>query len=168
MISYDVYGQAFTVDEKDLLFRPAVYGLLIENNQILMSKNERGIWQLPGRRLETDEAPTHVIRHHLRQLTGLTLQVTALVFVEDMFHMDELGQAWHLSGMFYALSRLDTSNALMVSEDVSLRSEWVPLVMLQRENLQFGYEAIQAAILHVQIKKSQTNILDTSIKRALS
>lgn len=168
MICYDVYGQAFVVEEKDVLFRPAVYGLLIENNQILLVKNERGLWELPGRRLETHEAPTHIVRHHLRQLTGLTLRVSSLVFVEDAFHMDESGQAWHLSMMYYDLSRLDASAAVVIAEDMSLQTEWVPSVMVQRESLQFGYEAIQAAILHEQIKESQSNILEPKIKRALS
>ena len=75
--------------------------------------------------------------------------VRSLVFVEDQYRVEETGQAWHLSALYYQLARPDAAAAIVDLRGAFL-PEWVPLSDLQRTQMQFGFEAVQAGRLRVQ------------------
>ena len=152
IVCYDIYGNAVPVAAESITFRPAVYGIFIENSQILLQKQpQTDLWHPPGTMLAVSNTPTQVIRHYFRQITGLTPVIRSLLFVEDQYFIDEERRAWKLSAMFYALERpLTTATALTESEEAA-KTEWVPLTDLQREQFQFGYEAILAGKLQLKL-----------------
>ena len=145
IVCYDIYGNAVPVAAESITFRPAVYGIFIENSQILLQKQpQTGLWHPPGTLLAASDTPTQVIRHYIRQIIGLTPGIGSLLFVEDQYFIDEERRAWKQSAMYYGLERpLSSATALTESEEAS-QTEWVPLADLQREQFQFGYEAVQA------------------------
>ncbi|MEM7119145.1 MAG: hypothetical protein AAF614_42400, partial [Chloroflexota bacterium] len=72
------------------------------------------------------------------------------VFVEDQYlYEDE--QAWSLSVLYYALSRPTTTSSTVAEPTSNLTRAWIDLDELQREKLQFGYEAIRAGQLHLKL-----------------
>lgn len=152
IVCYDIHGNAVPVAAESITFRPAVYGIFIENSQILLQKQpQTGLWHPPGTLLSANDTPTQVIRHYIRQIIGLTPVIGSLLFVEDHYVIDEERRAWKLSAMYYDLERpLSAATALTESEDAS-QTEWVPLANLQREQFQFGYEAVQAGKLQQKL-----------------
>ncbi|GJM42366.1 MAG: hypothetical protein DHS20C20_26480 [Ardenticatenaceae bacterium] len=151
-VCYDIHGNAIPVAAESITFRPAVYGIFIENSQILLQKQpQTGLWHPPGTLLAASATPTQVIRHYIRQIIGLTPVIGSLLFVEDQYFIDEERRAWKLSAMYYGLERpLSSATALTESEEAS-QTGWVPLADLQREQFQFGYEAVQAGKLQQKL-----------------
>lgn len=148
IICYDIHGNGVPVAPEALLFQPAVYGLFIENNQILLDKQEEtGLWHPPGAILNNLETPAQVMRQTFRKFTGMTPTLGPLLYVEDQYLIDAERRAWRLSVMYYGLQRPSTAATLKESD----RLEWVPLADLKREQMQFGYEAIQAGRLVLKL-----------------
>lgn len=145
---YDPHGNKHAVAIDSLTFLPAAYGLLIENNHILLTKHKiSGLWFPPGITLAAGETPTQAVRQHFRRVTGMVPEVDALVFVEDRYLYEE-EQGWKLSAMYYALRRSTTAVSTVTEATDNIPKQWLDLADLSREQLQFGYEAIRASELH--------------------
>jgi ADP-ribose pyrophosphatase YjhB (NUDIX family) len=149
---YDVYGNAVPVAPESIVFRPAVYGIFIENDYILLLRHPQSeLWHPPGSVLASHETPTQAVRHYFRQLTGMTPILGPLLFVEDQYHVDDARQAWHLSVLYYALDRPVATAATLAELEGSVQPGWLPLAELKRNQMQFGYEAIQAGWLRLRL-----------------
>lgn len=152
IVCYDIHGNAVPVAAESITFRPAVYGIFIENSQVLLQKQpQTDLWHPPGTMLTTSNPPTQVIRHYFRQITGLTPVIGSLLYVEDQYFLDEARRAWKLSAMYYGLERPLTTATSLTEEEETTQTQWVPLADLQREQFQFGYEAVQAGKLQQQL-----------------
>jgi ADP-ribose pyrophosphatase YjhB (NUDIX family) len=148
ILCHDVSGGTFPVAPEALFFRPAVYGIFIENSQVLLQKQPQTmLWQPPGTILAENETPTQAVRHIFRRLTGMTPRVGVMLYVEDQYVMDSDRRAWHLSVVYYALERPSTAATISDSSKI----EWVPLDELDRSQMQFGYEAVQAGRLRLKL-----------------
>ena len=149
---YDVYGKAVPVATESIAFRPAVYGILIENDQVLLLRHPRTeLWYPPGSVLASHDTPTQTVRHYFRQLTGMTPILGPLLFVEDQYYIDDARQAWHLSVLYYVLDRPVATATTPADVESSAEPDWLPLVELKRNQMQFGYEAIQAGWLRLRL-----------------
>jgi ADP-ribose pyrophosphatase YjhB (NUDIX family) len=149
---YDVTGNAVTIASEAITFRPAVYGIFIENQQIILLKHPiTDLWFPPGRILESHEIPTQVVRHYFRRYTDMMPALGSLLFVEDQYRVDENGRAWHLSALYYALSRAGATVTAGSGPVETVPYEWIPLSALKRDRMMFGYEAIQAGQLRLKI-----------------
>lgn len=149
---YDRDGRSFPVDPEALTFAPAVYGIFIENDRVLLMRQppaER--WQLPGGILNQLETPTQAVRHHIRNLTGITPMLGPLLAVEEQYHLDADRQAWHLSVMYYALDRPPLTATTLAEIEGDAEREFVPISTLHRQQLQFGYDAILAGQARLRI-----------------
>ncbi len=140
---FDLLGQLQQAPPTAVVFRPAVYGILIENNQILLQRQpETGMWALPGGIVPAAETPVQALRQAVRLAAGFIPEIGTLLFVEELYQMKNEA-AWRLAGLYFALSRPNAAYA-MIDFDTPAQPEWVPLNTLQREQLQFGYDAICA------------------------
>ncbi len=149
---YDAAGNAVAVAPEAITFRPAVYGIFIENQQvILLAHPQTMLWYPPGRILQNHEVPTQVVRHTFRQVTDMMPALGLLLFVEDQYRVDENGRAWHLSVLYYALNRAEVTPTTFSGLASTPQYEWIPLSALRRERILFGYEAIQAGRLGVRL-----------------
>ncbi|MCA9925579.1 MAG: NUDIX domain-containing protein [Anaerolineales bacterium] len=149
---YDLQGNPTPVSPDNLLFRPAVYGIFIENQQVLLIKHPiTGLWQPPGGILKANEPPRQAVRHFFRDVAGMTPDLGPLLHVEDAYRIDEQGQAWHLTIMYYALERPQATVATLTEIESAVQPDWVPLSECRREQFQLGYEAIEAGKLRTQI-----------------
>jgi ADP-ribose pyrophosphatase YjhB (NUDIX family) len=148
IICHDVEGNPIPVAQEAVLFRPAVYGILIEHNQVLLQKHpDSTLWQPPGAVLGENETPAQTVRQIFRQLTGMTPRPGPMLFVEEQYVIDGEQRAWHLGVVYYALERPSTASTLSESGKI----EWVALDNLQRQQMQFGYEAVQAGRLQLKL-----------------
>jgi hypothetical protein len=143
---YDALGNAMAVAPEKLVYRPAVYGLFVEHGEIwLLHHPDTRLYYPPGLIVAENQSPRPALLACLRQLTGLTLATGPLLFLEEQYRMDESGQAWHLSAMYYGVLRPPLAVTMPVETNTTVQTSWVPLGDLTREQMQFGYQAIQAA-----------------------
>ena len=151
---FDAQGNAVLVPQEEITFRPAVYGIFLEEGAILlMRRSDTGLFLPPGKILDSHEAPKQTIRHLFREVTNVLPVPGPLLFVEDLYHVDRHRKAWHLSVLYYALERpTAVSTPLVPHERDVMKAEWVKLPALKREAMQFGYEAVKAAELRLSLK----------------
>ena len=143
-------GHAQAVAAKDLIFRPAVYGIFIELDQVLLLRNqETQLLSPPGRIVSENEEPTQAIRHYFRELANITPALGSLLFIETQYRQEN-DQAWKLSALYYAIERPSLAS-IRFSEDITQYPEWLPINSLDRTQFQFGYEAVQAGKLQHQL-----------------
>ncbi len=57
----------------------SVKGVLIHRGRVLLLRNERGEWELPGGRLDAGETPEEAVVREIREETGLRARVAWLV-----------------------------------------------------------------------------------------
>lgn len=145
IICHDVHGKPTPVAAEALQFSPAVYGIFIENELVLLQKQPKsGLWQPPGRPLTAQDVPTQALRHLFRELTGVIPVVGPFFYIEDQFFLDEEQCPWHLSLMYYLVERPPVAATALPAVATVQQPEWVPLAEISRAGMQFGYDAIQA------------------------
>jgi len=147
---FDVHGNVHQIPQEKVQFRPAVYGIFIQDVQVLLLPHpQTGLLAPPGCILTPFDTPTQSIRHFFRQLIGIIPALGPLLFMEERFMLDEQDQGWHLSALYYALERPSANTSPLVEWEGAPRPEFVPAADVKREQLQFGYEAIQAGRLRL-------------------
>ena len=147
IVCYDPHGQPVPVAANTLTFSLAAYGICIENNEILLLKDVQTGWMTwPGAMLQVGERPYHVVSRAYHLLTGIMPVVGPLLFMEDLYQVDGNGRAWHLSAMFYWLERPSATSISLNTIDTNHQPQMVPADLVQRSQLQFGYQALQAGL----------------------
>ncbi|NHZ72077.1 MAG: hypothetical protein GWP17_03215, partial [Aquificales bacterium] len=149
---FDVQGHAQTVSSENLIFRPAVYGIFIEHDQILLLRNLKTQLLLPpGRIVAENESPTQAIRHYFRNQAGITPLLGPLLFIENQYRQEN-GRFWQLSVLYYAIERPSTASIrFSENEELPTQPDWVQLNSLDQTQFQFGFEAVQAGKLRLQL-----------------
>ncbi|MBE2197684.1 MAG: NUDIX domain-containing protein [Anaerolinea sp.] len=151
---YDTSGNATPVAPESVQFRPAAYGILIDEYEqvLLLRHTQTNLWYPPGGILSPQETPKQAVRFHFRRIMGSTPQVGSLLFVEDQYRITDDNQAWHLSMMYYAMEKPTLSTTTLgESVDSDVAARWVPVLELDRTKMQFGWEAIQAGQLQQKL-----------------
>lgn len=140
----DHAGQLPQAPREASLFRPAVYGILIENHQVLLLRPlSTAAWQLPGEIVQPGEMPAQALRQSVWSAAGFVPEVGPVVFVEDQYR-PEGDHMWQLTLLYFELRRPEAPYA-MIDFDRAAGPEWVSLNMLQRDQLQWGWDAVIAA-----------------------
>lgn len=144
---YDDDGQAHITAAESLQFSPAVYGIFIENDRLLLlSRKSTGLYAPPGCILTPNENPAQAIRHYFRRLANITPVLGPLLFIEDQCRWLD-ARAWQISALYYALERPFTASIhLNESVETEATPEWIDLFDLQRSRFQFGFKAVAAGV----------------------
>ncbi|MCA9996257.1 MAG: hypothetical protein KDE56_10950 [Anaerolineales bacterium] len=147
---YDVYGNAVSVAASDIVFQPAVYGIFIENERVLLAHHPvTGLWHPPGDILTSSLRPEQAIRRYFQQQLRILPDLDGLLWLEERYVLDEQGQAQRLSVLYYGLKRPFDTKSVAIKTGALL--QWVPLADVERTRMQFGYDAVQAGKLNQQL-----------------
>lgn len=147
IVCYDPHGQPVAAAANTLTFSPAAYGIFIENHEILLLKDAATGWMTwPGAVLQVGERPYYVISRAYHQLTGIMPVVGPLLFMEDVYQVDGNGRAWHISALFYWLERPSATSISLNTVDANRQPQMIAANLVERSQLQFGYQALQAGL----------------------
>jgi 8-oxo-dGTP pyrophosphatase MutT (NUDIX family) len=81
---HDVNGKTCELASDKLVFRPSVYGVLIENNKVLLSKQWDG-YDFPGGGVDLHETLEDALKREFAEETGVEIEIMQPVFCETSF-----------------------------------------------------------------------------------
>lgn len=81
---YDINGNAHECNVSDLIFRPTVYGLILEGQKILMVPHWDG-YNFPGGGIEKGETIKNALRREVFEETGLDIKIHQSIHCFDNF-----------------------------------------------------------------------------------
>lgn len=123
--------------------RIGVYGLLIEDEKLLMIKKSRGPYKgkydLPGGKIEEGESPEKALVREFKEETGLDIEIGDFLAVSesDEFYKNDKGEdrRIYLIGSYYFVSK--KSGVLKISPDGedSLGAEFILLNEINKKNI---------------------------------
>jgi len=121
-----------------LQFRPAVYGLIIDQDRIMLVNTiVSNRYSLPGGGVEIGELVEDALKREVREETGLEIEVGRFAgFKEDFFYYDPADLAFH-SFLFYYYCRPLTFQFAVKEEidDYSVdQPQWVEMKSLKLED----------------------------------
>ena len=102
VICHDINGKLYKVDAKKLTFRPSVYGILIEKNKILLSKQYDG-YDFPGGGAELYETVEDTVKREFWEETGFKVKPIKLIHAGTSFHYSIVRKKYWNCQMFYFL-----------------------------------------------------------------
>ena len=66
-------------DNESQRYPVSIKGVLIINSRVLLRKNERDEWELPGGKLELGENPEECVARELQEETGFAIEVASII-----------------------------------------------------------------------------------------
>lgn len=84
IICHDIKNNEFEISTDKLIFRPSVYGILIENNKILLSKQWDG-YDFPGGGVNIDETLEKTCTREFFEETGINIKILGPVYCGTSF-----------------------------------------------------------------------------------
>ncbi len=96
-------GGTHSVPLEKLVFRPAVYGIIINDGKMMVVTNRRtGKLWFPGGGVELGERLEAALKREVREETGLEIEVDSFEgFEENFFYYDPLDEAFQMFQFFY-------------------------------------------------------------------
>jgi len=127
----DIEGKKFEVNAANLSFRPAVYGVIIKNGKILLSKQWDG-YSFPGGAIELGETILESVKRELKEETGLNVEVGKLIDCkESFFKLPYSDKFVHSILLFYMCEIIDgdlsLDNLAQDEKDTVSLPEWIDL-----------------------------------------
>ena len=154
---YDIKGNAYQVPADQLTFRPAVYGVIIQDEKILLSRQWEG-YDFPGGGINLGESNQVALRREVYEETGLEVDVGRVLFANSsFFKMPEHGKNVHSIHMYYACEvtggALSTAHFDEHEKQYAKMAEWVPIDRFSQ--LKFYTSADAGEILAAYKRNSQ-------------
>jgi len=132
---HDSKDSKFEVAPDKLTFRPSVYGILIENGKILLSRQWDG-YDFPGGGIDIDETIEEACKREFFEETGLKVEILQPIHCETSFfhpsHSIKHKDAYWNSLMIYFLvkkvgGKISTENFDEDEKRYANEAEWVEL-----------------------------------------
>lgn len=97
------YGGRRLVPTERLTFRPSVYAIMRDGDQVLLlNTRHTGNYSLPGGGVEVGETLEQALRREVREETGLSITAISFFrFEEQFFYYDPADVAFHSFLFFY-------------------------------------------------------------------
>ncbi len=118
---------------RDVRLPVSVKGIVTRGQRILVLRNGRGEWELPGGRLGDGESPEEALRREMQEETGLRVEVRALV---DAW-VYRVGPRKRVCILEY-VCRFEGERRVTISREHSEHA-WLPAATLMQEPIPEGY-----------------------------
>ncbi|MFA6306341.1 MAG: NUDIX domain-containing protein [Patescibacteria group bacterium] len=136
VVCRDINGKLYKVDAKKLTFRPSIYGILIEKNKILLSKQWDG-YDFPGGGAELHETIEDTLKREFWEETGFKVKRGKIIYVgSSLFHSTMRKKYWNCQ-LFYFLvkktgGKLSKDNFDEYEKKYTDMAEWIDIKKLNR------------------------------------
>lgn len=138
MISLDIHGNKYKVNESDLTWRPSSYGIVVCDSHILLTI-EDGRYHLPGGGIELSETPEEGLIREIKEETGITVTSPRLVDINSSYftweNHGQPGSFSHVKGLLlYFVCELggvfDEPSLDEYEKAAGLQAEWVDIARI--------------------------------------
>ncbi len=108
-----------SVSKDKFFFRPSVYGLIVDDGQIVTMTNKgNGKLWFPGGGMEVGEKMDEALKREIKEETGLDVTIGQMVlFKENFFYYQPLDEAYH-AFLFFFVCRVVGSSKLIADSEV--------------------------------------------------
>jgi 8-oxo-dGTP pyrophosphatase MutT (NUDIX family) len=121
-------------DNEAYRFPVSVKGVVIRDGQVVLLKNERHEWELPGGKLEPSESPEACVARELYEELQLAVEPSRLLDTWVYTITPEV----RVLIVTYGCTEHDAREAVLSHEHQELR--WVPLTEVEALNMPAGYK----------------------------
>jgi len=134
IICHDINGKLYKVDAKRLAFRPSIYGILIEKNQVLLSKQWDG-YDFPGGGAKLYETIDETLKREFWEETGFKVKRGKIIYVgTSLFYSIARKRYWNCQ-LFYFLvkkisGKLSKANFDEYEKTYTDIAEWIDIKKL--------------------------------------
>ncbi len=130
----DIEGKTYQVSSDKLTFRPAVYGVIIKDDEILLSKQWGG-YDFPGGGIDLGEGTEAALQREVMEETGMMVSVGGILHCQhSFFKLPFEGAFVHSIHMYYQcfLTGGELSTAFFDEHEKKYAEmpEWVPLAKI--------------------------------------
>ena len=97
------FDQIVNIPKEKFVFRPSVYGIIINNNKIVVLRNKSNnkLW-FPGGGLEIDERLEEGLKREIHEETGLDIEIKGLLLTKENFFYYESTNDVYPTSAFHA------------------------------------------------------------------
>lgn len=153
----DIEGNTYQVHVSELSFRPAVYGVIVKDDTILMSKQWDG-YDFPGGAIELGEATETALLREVKEETGLDVQMGKILHCEhSFFKMPYKGNFVHSIHMYYectvAGGELSTDFFAEQEKQYAGMPEWIDLGKITQLKIRSSGDASKVLAKYTLDKK---------------
>ncbi len=149
----DIHGELHSVPVSKLSFRPSVYGILIEDNQVLLSK-QWGEYVFPGGGIDIGETIEEALQREFWEETGLSVEVGEIVTCGSaLFMLPLTNQPFHTILLYYVVKRVSGRLSSDNFGDLEIgnveMAEWIPFeqaLAVTSVNSVYSKDILQKAI----------------------
>jgi 8-oxo-dGTP pyrophosphatase MutT (NUDIX family) len=131
VICHDQNGKLYKVNSNKLTFRPSIYGVLIEKNKILLSKQFDG-YDFPGGGAELHETVEDTVIREFWEETGLKVKPIKLTRAGTSFYYSIVRKQYWNCPFFYFLvkkvgGKLSAANFDDQEKKYAQMAEWIDI-----------------------------------------
>jgi len=110
IVCHDIKGEETAVDSNQLIFRPSVYGILIEDGKVLLSKQWDG-YDFPGGGVNMNETLEEALKREFIEETGLEIEIGKVMccgtsFFDPKYSKKSKGQYWNCQLIYFLVKQV--------------------------------------------------------------
>lgn len=133
----DIDGNKYKVNKNKFIFRPSVYGIVIQKNHILLSKQFKDGYDFPGGGIEKYETIEQALKREVWEETGLKIKVGKLVDCQSSFYKSRLHKEyWNGILLYYICKKVGGKLSKDNFDEYEIKyadmPEWVDLKKINR------------------------------------
>jgi ADP-ribose pyrophosphatase YjhB (NUDIX family) len=103
------------MDDQHFIGKVRQKAIIVKGNQVLITREENDLWELPGGRLHLNEVPEEGLQREIREELGAEVQIGAIIYIEQ-----------------YIKTRIKEPN-LLLAYVATLQDESKPLIFQDKE-----------------------------------
>lgn len=132
-----ISGQTVKLPKEKFVFRPTVYGIILNKEKVLIARTRKGQIILPGGAVEIGETIENALKRELFEEAGIEIKVDNFFCIKEGFLYNDIKDiAYHKICFYYKCTPLSFQLVNRPNEEVS--TEWVELKKVKNSTDQMG------------------------------